>query len=392
MNQCTLYISIKGYEKITEAIRSAFGDKQVQISSDGNQITVVDKKLFSKTTVTFSLMTLDGNPGEFEPMIRGMYGFFSQIETPHEHIQAKVLKQISALNAAVGIVSSKEIDPNTLNRILEAASRVHAVLFLPTGQLLNPEGQVVLSAQGESEVEDFTVTVSTDLIDAHIQSSPSAEARKERNMVLLTEQGVPVIEHLPVIDGDEFAAIRTKEEIAARATALCMVAMYGADVAEDTDTKEAKEFIEGVIELYGASSFFTEKERAFLESDSPDPTDAIQFAWMYECYWVLLWSLGYAEELGYPDSVCDVQAAVDALRLAGNFETLLEQAKVRSKADILEEADRIYRYDWACVDARIKGNPAPAGLNGGVVLERHRALNWLVRYMDAEWDDVSTDT
>ncbi|MFS0837412.1 DUF4272 domain-containing protein [Paenibacillus sp. 1P03SA] len=392
MNQCTLYISIKGYEKITEAIRTAFGDKQVQTSPDGGQITVVDKKLFGKTTVTFSLMTLESNPDEFQPMIRGMYGFFSQIETPHEHIQDKVLRQITGLNAAVGIVSSKEIDTDTMNRILDAASRVHAVLFLPTGQLLDPEGKVILSAQGESEVEDFTVTVSTDLIDAHIQSSPSAEARKERNMLLLKEQGVPVIEHLPVIDGDEFAVIRTKEEIAARAAALCMIAMYGADVAEGSDIKEAKEYIEDVIELYGVSPFLTEKERAFLESGTPDPTDAIQFAWMYECYWVLLWSLGYVEELGYPGSVCDVQEAVDALRLAGDFDTFYEQANVRPKEDILEEADRIYRYDWACVDARINGRPAPAGLDGGVVVERHRALNWLVRYMDAEWDDVSMDT
>ncbi|MFN5229343.1 MAG: DUF4272 domain-containing protein [Planctomycetota bacterium] len=23
---------------------------------------------------------------------------------------------------------------------------------------------------------------------------------------------------------------------------------------------------------------------------------------------------------------------------------------------------------------------------------RHYALNWLIRYMDQEWDDVSTDT
>ena len=59
---------------------------------------------------------------------------------------------------------------------------------------------------------------------------------------------------------------------------------------------------------------------------------------------------------------------------------------------ILDEADRIYRYDWACADARIKGRDAPAGLDPGVVVERHRMFNWLIRYMDAAWDDVRTDT
>ncbi|MDR2636809.1 MAG: DUF4272 domain-containing protein [Zoogloeaceae bacterium] len=28
----------------------------------------------------------------------------------------------------------------------------------------------------------------------------------------------------------------------------------------------------------------------------------------------------------------------------------------------------------------------------GVTMERHYALNWLIGYMDQEWDDISTDT
>jgi hypothetical protein len=33
-----------------------------------------------------------------------------------------------------------------------------------------------------------------------------------------------------------------------------------------------------------------------------------------------------------------------------------------------------------------------AGLEAGVVLERHYALNGFIRYLDSEWDDISTDT
>ena len=50
------------------------------------------------------------------------------------------------------------------------------------------------------------------------------------------------------------------------------------------------------------------------------------------------------------------------------------------------------RYDWAVVDARVKNKPCPVGLDPGVVQERHHALNWLIGYMDQEWDDVATDT
>ena len=56
--------------------------------------------------------------------------------------------------------------------------------------------------------------------------------------------------------------------------------------------------------------------------------------------------------------------------------------------------DRIYGLaeNLGAADARIKGRDAPAGLDPGVVVERHRMFNWLIRYMDAAWDDVRTDT
>jgi len=38
------------------------------------------------------------------------------------------------------------------------------------------------------------------------------------------------------------------------------------------------------------------------------------------------------------------------------------------------------------------GNEPPAGLGEDVIVERHHALNWLIRYEDEEWDRVGTDT
>ena len=41
----------------------------------------------------------------------------------------------------------------------------------------------------------------------------------------------------------------------------------------------------------------------------------------------------------------------------------LENSKMRSMEEILDEADLIYRYDWACVDARVNGKDAPSELD-----------------------------
>ncbi|WP_338398753.1 DUF4272 domain-containing protein [Persicobacter psychrovividus] len=65
---------------------------------------------------------------------------------------------------------------------------------------------------------------------------------------------------------------------------------------------------------------------------------------------------------------------------------------MRSKEEILDQADLILRLDWACVNARVKNEVAPGGLNSSVVYERHYALNWLIKYLNQDWDNVSTDT
>jgi uncharacterized protein DUF4272 len=77
--------------------------------------------------------------------------------------------------------------------------------------------------------------------------------------------------------------------------------------------------------------------------------------------------------------------------IANRALALFADAKLRPLPEILEHADRIYRYRWALVDARLNGRKV-RGLDDDVALERHQALNWLIGYNGAEWDDVTTDT
>jgi Domain of unknown function (DUF4272) len=68
------------------------------------------------------------------------------------------------------------------------------------------------------------------------------------------------------------------------------------------------------------------------------------------------------------------------------------RAVLRSKSEILDQADLIYRYRWALVDARYKGREPPAGLNPDVAMERHQVFNWLIEHSKTAWDDISLDT
>jgi hypothetical protein len=210
-----------------------------------------------------------------------------------------------------------------------------------------------------------------------------ALSRKARSIAILKKEGVPFIDSLPVIETEAEAKRRSTEEVALRAIALCIVAVKG----EGMEKKE----IDQLVEKYAIAKAFSPKERKFIENAKPSEHDRIQFAWRYEDYWVMLWALGFVDDLSRPDKICDVPKAVSFLRDLGG-EGFLKKAKLRPAREILDAADLIYRYHWATTEARIKNQPPPASLDPGVVMERHYALNWLVGYSDQEWDDVTTDT
>lgn len=213
--------------------------------------------------------------------------------------------------------------------------------------------------------------------------SQEAQQRKARSEARLEREGVPVNRHLPMIESEAEIEPRRKEEIALRALCLLLVAVKGEGLEQD--------IVARIVDDYGLAPHFTPKENAFVADPEPSEHDRIQFCWRYEAAWVLLWALGYVDALEKPTHICDVGYAVEQMK-ERNTEAFIAEATLRPLADILDEADLIYRYHWAVVDARIKQQPAPAELMPGVTMERHYALNWLARYMGQLWDDISTDT
>jgi len=218
-----------------------------------------------------------------------------------------------------------------------------------------------------------------------MEGPASAEAirRRERSIAVLRSEGVPLNEHLPVIETEATARRRSKEEVARRALCVLLVAVKGEGLEQPIVSRIATD--------YRLAEFLTQRERAFLAEEDPSQHDRVQFTWKYEAAWVLLWALGYVDALRKPTAICDVQHAVRTMR-ERTAKAFIADARLRPLSEILDQADRIYRYHWAVVDARVNGKRAPSGLEPGVVLERHYALNWLIGYMQQEWDDITTDT
>jgi hypothetical protein len=163
---------------------------------------------------------------------------------------------------------------------------------------------------------------------------------------------------------------------------LFAVAMKGEGVEE----KQVRQFIAD----HNLDPHFSPDERAFIRNPKPTDQQRSQFSWRYEAAWVMLWALGYVNELDKPSAQCDVPAA-GRIVMKRSHAQFLAESKPRPVSEILEHADRIYRYRWALVDARLSGTQV-TGLDADVALERHQALNWLIGYNGADWDDVTTDT
>lgn len=217
----------------------------------------------------------------------------------------------------------------------------------------------------------------------HPNPSPEALDRKARSEARLKSDGVLVNPALPVVDSEKEATLRAKDAVVERAIALMIVAVKGEGLEQEAVMRHR--------DRLQAAPFFSPDESAFIADLQPSQRDKAKFAWSYECLAVMLWALSFDAELSPPNKIVDA-ARIVKLVLEKGPEALRADAKLRTAKELLDANDLAYRADWACVAARETGEHAPKALDCEIVVERHRALNWLIGYNGQDWDDVSTDT
>ena len=388
MQQCTLYMTLASRDDFFPLLTRLFSGWSLENS--GDTLIAARRKLLSRQRIAFHLKSRDVDGASFTEMMRGMHDFFAAIPTDKESLKQSLLAQIKVFTLCVGVVADKDMDDATFGAVMTVAGEGHGLIFLPPADLSTADGATVFNADGESDFDSWTVTAPAALL-VPPKATASGEERKERNNTRLAAEGVPVCAALPPIVGDAAYLPRSVEEVARRTLGILLTSVF-AELVSSRGVEAARESIADLLERYGAQEFLSPGERAFISGPAPDEQSLADFTWRYECAWVGLWALGFVDTLAYPGAVCDVGGMAAMVRDCGDYPGFLRSCRLRAPSRILDEADRIYRYDWACADARIKGRDAPAGLDPGVVVERHRMFNWLIRYMDAAWDDVRTDT
>ncbi|TPQ45856.1 DUF4272 domain-containing protein [Prosthecomicrobium hirschii] len=214
---------------------------------------------------------------------------------------------------------------------------------------------------------------------AELGFTPAQIARKSNTEARLRAQGVTINRGLPFTEDESEVERRPSTEVLDRILALSAVSWKAL----------GREGLGAFVETFSVREKLSPREAAYFDDPSPSERDKIQFSWRCEAAQELLWALGvdtgrsaWPASQTHPPAV--FSAAIDAAR------RLLPEP--RPLPEVLDALDLIYRCHWAVRNEQVAGNTEIADLDGSVIMERHHALNWLVRYSDDDWDDVPTDT
>jgi hypothetical protein len=320
-----------------------------------------------------------------------------------------ILGRIQYTRLVVGVVVEPGCDQaGRAEGILGAlANGLDALLFCQSA-LYDKNSKLILAPDGSFDREADVLGPVAKLIEKRIQvklskdesDQPTADqrARYKRVEKELAKHGMPTLDNPLLVGSEKETQLRSPQEVARRVFVLNAVTY----LADGGKRKYALDQIEE-MDLWQDVS---EEEKAFLKSKKTDEEAARKLLWRLESLWVLVWALG-GVKLGWPSGFCDVPLLSKVIEKYAANPKFISTAKLLPKTEILDALQLTLLQHWAVRDAYVHRREIPADLDwsgeadmvpvtesvaGGVVAERHHALNWLMRFEDASWDDTDTST
>ncbi|GGH58380.1 hypothetical protein HNQ91_000412 [Filimonas zeae] len=402
MENYTLYSHSAELEGVLLKVQQAFPKAVVEVTKEEEITTItvmVKGGLFSKKqTLTlkyrqrlFPSYHLKDVHCAVSNQFLGMYHYVAALPARDEELRVALLKKIETLNSEIAVSADPVLSPTFQQFLLELAGGLQAILFVGPGltlskstvqHFLDSQFYLLMDTEGHTGTGNVDLVISSRYFDDPMPANETQLARKNRTEALLERRKIRVNHHLPVVPDVAAITLRSEEEILERIYCLTVLAAKGEGVRQEVLDDKIEE-----LNITG----FTPIEAALLDKETLTEQEQANTTWRYECVYVLLWALGLEEELGYPDTICDVPHMVEMV--INQSRVILEsKAQLRDAEEILEQLDQIYRMHWACVEAHLHHQQPEGGMEAGVVYERHYALNWLTGYEEQEWDEVQTDT
>src|SRR5258706_16108342 len=160
----------------------------------------------------------------------------------------------------------------------------------------------------------------------------SQQSRKILSESKLRALGIPINEHLPLIESEEDTTLRSLDDVLHRLVALWAVvgkALLG------TESRFAGYIVEHKMDVW-----LSGVERKFILDRHPSRRDIIHFSWQLEALFFVAWCAGLLEADEVPDQESSVQSILDLFPQDSEPpDRLLAAIAIRPKSDILDRAD-----------------------------------------------------
>ena len=205
----------------------------------------------------------------------------------------------------------------------------------------------------------------------------NSEDIRDSSRSVLAAHGLSVPASLPTLD---IVNLRPSGDILDRLFCLNAVAAasYGFEAAKALSWLHQEQLDEKL----------TLPERSFLEEGQGD-RDA--FKVQVEGLWALAWAVNIVPEINFwRDCSSSFVNLLPNLKTGESAARTKSQAALRASDQIIAACDLSYCLHWIIRDALIKDDPFPPDLKPYVVIERRRALEWMLS--EDAWHMVSLDT
>lgn len=312
--------------------------------------------------------------------------FIFKCETEEKYknkLQDWMNKNVQSSNSRIVDEREEKSDFVSIRTFILDNGKFYKVVYV-SGYLIAVSGLAINEIMSFADHALKTVEIGED-----DRSNIEALNRKMNSISILQQQGIPYIDELPPLPSSYDIAGKTYDEIAKRAIALCICCNYASDIVSNKKKKyikESKKFFNKLLDKYNVKDIMTKEERELFEKGNHDV--AVQISWQFEGCAILLWALGLLEHISYPDTLVNPDEITSIISSCNNYSEFVQKCAFRPVEEILDLADLTYRYNWYCVDAQIEGEEPK--INSEIVVERYRALKWLLT--DEKWDKVDINT
>lgn len=403
MENCTIYSHTPDFESLAKTIRLALPNAEIHEGTwaEGQYLSARLKGGWFGKEKSLRLSYRQRARPSYElksiecPLTRNLSGMVNYIRTipaQNNDIQSRLLYKVMAANAEIAFMAEPEMQPEFEKILFAILEKQDAFVFVQpsnyfkrsnTQYFADKHLKLILDQNGRSEVQELSVKVDAKYHDPSPESLTQEQIdRKAKSEFHLRQLGIKYNNNLPCIPGSHETGWVHVEEALERAYCLMVVAVKGEGIESSA--------LQRVIEEKNINGF-SPIETAWLEQEGLQGQEKAEATWRYESFYALLWALSLVPELSPPSQICPVQEIVGLL-VQNSRADIEARAQWRSKSEILDQLDLIYRMHWAIVDARIHGQPTPGNMEPGVVLERHYVLNWVTQRYPSDWDHVPTPT